>query len=162
MPFGSNMHQLILSNSRHSKHSPLSTILAMITASSTRSRRLATSGECVALSVRIRLADFAFQPRLHVRSTDVNTESKRLKEAIITVSIEYFSICTRVHLHRPQCIKAGQPVFFGCDVGKFLDSPHGIMDLDVYDFEVCPYSPKLLILRYLCVLRRTLLVSNMA
>jgi len=47
----------------------------------------------------------------------VNTESKRLKDAIIT------------------CIKAGQPVFFGCDVGKFLDSPHGIMDLDAYDFE---------------------------
>ncbi|CEL58863.1 bleomycin hydrolase [Rhizoctonia solani AG-1 IB] len=47
----------------------------------------------------------------------VNTESKRLKEAIVT------------------CIKAGQPVFFGCDVGKFLDSPHGIMDLDVYDFK---------------------------
>ncbi|KAG8749395.1 hypothetical protein FRC11_011371, partial [Ceratobasidium sp. 423] len=47
----------------------------------------------------------------------VNTESKRLKEAIIA------------------CIKAGQPVFFGCDVGKFLDSPHGIMDLDAYDFK---------------------------
>ncbi|KDN38583.1 hypothetical protein RSAG8_09370, partial [Rhizoctonia solani AG-8 WAC10335] len=47
----------------------------------------------------------------------VNTESKRLKEAIVTA------------------IKAGQPVFFGCDVGKFLDSPHGIMDLDVYDFK---------------------------
>ncbi|CAE6476002.1 unnamed protein product [Rhizoctonia solani] len=47
----------------------------------------------------------------------VNTESKRLKEAIVT------------------CIKASQPVFFGCDVGKFLDSPHGIMDLDAYDFK---------------------------
>ncbi|ELU38480.1 bleomycin hydrolase [Rhizoctonia solani AG-1 IA] len=47
----------------------------------------------------------------------VNTESKRLKEAIVT------------------SIKAGQPVFFGCDVGKFLDSPHGIMDLDAYDFK---------------------------
>jgi len=47
----------------------------------------------------------------------VNTESKRMKDAIIA------------------CIKAGQPVFFGCEVGKFLDSPHGIMDLDVYDFE---------------------------
>ncbi|KAG8773518.1 hypothetical protein FRC12_002494, partial [Ceratobasidium sp. 428] len=48
---------------------------------------------------------------------DVNTESKRLKDAVVT------------------CIKAGQPVFFGCDVGKFLDQPHGIMDLDVYDFK---------------------------
>ncbi|QRV79081.1 bleomycin hydrolase [Ceratobasidium sp. AG-Ba] len=47
----------------------------------------------------------------------VNTESKRLKEAIVT------------------CIKAGQPVFFGCDVGKFLDQPHGIMDLDLFDFK---------------------------
>ncbi|QRV79080.1 bleomycin hydrolase [Ceratobasidium sp. AG-Ba] len=47
----------------------------------------------------------------------VNTESKRLKEAIVA------------------CIKAGQPVFFGCDVGKFLDQPHGIMDLDLYDFK---------------------------
>lgn len=33
-------------------------------------------------------------------------------------------------------IKAGQPVFFGCDVGKFSDSSKGIMDTALYDYEV--------------------------
>ena len=32
-------------------------------------------------------------------------------------------------------IKAGQPVFFGCDVGKFSDSPLGIMDTKLYEYE---------------------------
>ncbi|OJJ45568.1 hypothetical protein ASPZODRAFT_143460 [Penicilliopsis zonata CBS 506.65] len=30
-------------------------------------------------------------------------------------------------------LKAGYPVFFGCDVGKFSDSATGIMDLDLFD-----------------------------
>lgn len=37
------------------------------------------------------------------------------------------------------CVKqleAGIPVFFGCDVGKFSDSNGGIMDLDLFDYEV--------------------------
>ena len=33
-------------------------------------------------------------------------------------------------------IKAGEPVFFGCDVGKFSDRNDGIMDLDLYEYEV--------------------------
>lgn len=33
-------------------------------------------------------------------------------------------------------IKAGLPVFFGCDVGKFSNSASGIMDLDLYDYEL--------------------------
>lgn len=32
-------------------------------------------------------------------------------------------------------IKAGLPVFFGCDVGKFSDKTTGIMDLDIFDYE---------------------------
>ncbi|KAF9461323.1 peptidase C1B bleomycin hydrolase [Collybia nuda] len=32
-------------------------------------------------------------------------------------------------------IKAGQPVFFGCDVGKFSDSKAGIMDTALFEFE---------------------------
>ncbi|KAJ2911451.1 hypothetical protein MD484_g8963, partial [Candolleomyces efflorescens] len=32
-------------------------------------------------------------------------------------------------------IKAGQPVFFGCDVGKFSDSGSGIMDTALYEYE---------------------------
>ena len=35
-----------------------------------------------------------------------------------------------------QMIKAGHPVFFGCDVGKFSESQSGIMDTDLYDYEV--------------------------
>ena len=33
-------------------------------------------------------------------------------------------------------IKAGIPVFFGCDVGKFSDSALGIMDTDLYDINL--------------------------
>lgn len=32
-------------------------------------------------------------------------------------------------------IKAGEPVWFGCDVGKFLDRDKGIMDLDLYLYD---------------------------
>ncbi|KAM0256720.1 hypothetical protein ACHAQJ_004786 [Trichoderma viride] len=32
-------------------------------------------------------------------------------------------------------LKAGVPVFFGCDVGKFSDRVAGIMDLDLFDYE---------------------------
>lgn len=31
-------------------------------------------------------------------------------------------------------LKAGYPIFFGCDVGKFSDSASGIMDLDLYNY----------------------------
>lgn len=33
-------------------------------------------------------------------------------------------------------IKAGVPVFFGCDVGKHSNSTLGIMDLKLFDYEV--------------------------
>lgn len=41
-----------------------------------------------------------------------------------------------------QMIKAGQPVFFGCDVGKFSDSAAGIMDPALFEYEVrnLPYA----------------------
>lgn len=33
-------------------------------------------------------------------------------------------------------IKAQRPVFFGCDVGKFAESNKGIMDTDLFDYEL--------------------------
>lgn len=52
---------------------------------------------------------------------DVNTEIENMKDAVIKM------------------IKAGHPVFFGCDVGKFSDSAKGIMDTALYEYEVrCP------------------------
>jgi bleomycin hydrolase len=33
-------------------------------------------------------------------------------------------------------LRAGIPVFFGCDVGKFSDNPSGVMDCDLLDFEL--------------------------
>ena len=33
-------------------------------------------------------------------------------------------------------IKAGQPVFFGCDVGQFSDCESGIMDTALFEYEV--------------------------
>ncbi|KIJ54538.1 hypothetical protein M422DRAFT_58073 [Sphaerobolus stellatus SS14] len=47
----------------------------------------------------------------------VNTEIERLKAAVV------------------KSIKAGQPVFFGCDVGQSSDRISGVMDLGLYDFE---------------------------
>ncbi|KAG1867322.1 peptidase C1B bleomycin hydrolase [Suillus subluteus] len=49
----------------------------------------------------------------------VNTEVDDLKQAIV------------------RSIKAGQPVFFGCDVGQFSDSAKGvgIMDTDYFEYE---------------------------
>ncbi|TFY54500.1 hypothetical protein EVJ58_g8828, partial [Rhodofomes roseus] len=47
----------------------------------------------------------------------VNTEIDDLKNAVVKL------------------IKAGQPVFFGCDVGKFLERQDGIMDLNLFDYE---------------------------
>jgi bleomycin hydrolase len=47
----------------------------------------------------------------------VNTNTETLKQAVI------------------KCIRAGHPVFFGCDVGKFSNSALGIMDADLYGYE---------------------------
>jgi bleomycin hydrolase len=47
----------------------------------------------------------------------VNTEIEELKAAVVRM------------------IKAGHPVFFGCDVGKFSDSALGIMDTALFEYE---------------------------
>ncbi|KAI9461302.1 peptidase C1B bleomycin hydrolase [Lactarius psammicola] len=51
----------------------------------------------------------------------VNTEIENLKSAIV------------------KTLKAGQPVFFGCDVGQFSESSSGIMDTELFEYEVSPY-----------------------
>ena len=33
-------------------------------------------------------------------------------------------------------IKGGEPVWFGCDVGKYLHRDLGMMDIDLFDFEL--------------------------
>lgn len=48
----------------------------------------------------------------------VNTEIENMKSSVIKL------------------IKAGIPVFFGCDVGKFSDSGSGIMDTALFEYEV--------------------------
>ena len=35
-----------------------------------------------------------------------------------------------------QTLKAGQAVFFGCDVGQFSESSSGIMDTELFEYEV--------------------------
>lgn len=47
----------------------------------------------------------------------MNTEINDLKNAVVKL------------------IKAGQPVFFGCDVGKFLDRQAGLMDVRLFEYE---------------------------
>lgn len=49
-------------------------------------------------------------------SPDVNTESSDLKAAVVAL------------------LKAGQPVFFGCDVGQFSDRVGGIMDTALHQY----------------------------
>ncbi len=49
----------------------------------------------------------------------MNTEIDDLKNAVVKM------------------IKAGQPVFFGCDVGQFSDRTAGIMDTALHQYEVC-------------------------
>ncbi len=48
----------------------------------------------------------------------MNTEIEQLKAAVVKL------------------VKAGQPVFFGCDVGKFSDRDLGIMDTALFEYEV--------------------------
>jgi aminopeptidase C len=48
----------------------------------------------------------------------VNTEIDNLKATIVKM------------------IKAGVPVFFGCDVGQHSDSTLGVMDLNIFDYDV--------------------------
>jgi bleomycin hydrolase len=36
-----------------------------------------------------------------------------------------------------QTLKAGQPVFFGCDVGQFSEGSSGIMDTELFEYEAC-------------------------
>lgn len=47
----------------------------------------------------------------------VNTEIDNMKQMVVKL------------------IKAGQPVFFGCDVGKFSDKDTGIMDTALFEYE---------------------------
>jgi bleomycin hydrolase len=47
----------------------------------------------------------------------VNTEIENMKATVVKM------------------IKAGQPVFFGCDVGKFSESSSGIMDTALFEYE---------------------------
>jgi bleomycin hydrolase len=39
-------------------------------------------------------------------------------------------------LYAINTIKAGKPVWFGCDVGKFLERKLGIMDLKLFDYDL--------------------------
>lgn len=61
-----------------------------------------------------------------VSCADVNTEIENLKQAVV------------------KQLKAGQPVFFGCDVGQFSDRNAGVMDTALFEYEVrIPTLPQL-------------------
>ena len=49
---------------------------------------------------------------------DVNTEASIMKDIVVKM------------------LKSGEPVFFGCDVMKFEDRYDGILDLDLFDYNV--------------------------
>lgn len=52
----------------------------------------------------------------------MNTEIENMKTAVVKM------------------LKAGQPVFFGCDVLQQEDKKLGILDLDLYDYDVSHHS----------------------
>ena len=70
---------------------------------------------------------YAFGLITHMRQltmiADVNTKIDDLKQAVVKM------------------IRAGVPVFFGCDVGQSSDRNFGIMDPKLYKFEVCVTVP---------------------
>lgn len=49
---------------------------------------------------------------------DVNTEANIMKDIVVKM------------------LESGEPVFFGCDVMKFEDRYDGILDLDLFDYNV--------------------------
>ncbi|NLZ70026.1 MAG: C1 family peptidase [Clostridiaceae bacterium] len=50
--------------------------------------------------------------------------------------IKYINVPTEVIREAAiAAIRDGEPVWFGCDVGKFLERSMGIMDLDIFNFE---------------------------
>ena len=64
---------------------------------------------------------------------DVNTEIENMKAMVIKACLHVIS--THLNHKSLQMIKAGLPVFFGCDVGKFSDRTSGIMDPDLFAYE---------------------------
>jgi hypothetical protein len=92
-------------------------IREMPTTSSTPSTNLVTSGAAVLFFVSAALSSMYANVK---RFTDVNTTSDELKTAVV------------------RSIKAGQPVFFGCDVGQFSSSLKdvGVMDTAYHQYEV--------------------------
>ncbi|KAG6820986.1 hypothetical protein H0H93_008615 [Arthromyces matolae] len=68
----------------------------------------------------------------------VNTEIENLKMAVVKERFFFLfllQILTNQHLLL-QMIKAGHPVFFGCDVGKFSDRVGGVMDTQLFQYEL--------------------------
>lgn len=98
--------------------SRLSTIQETSTANSTPSTSLGTSGVAAVSFVSSALSSIRANVKTYF--PDVNTTSDDLKAAIV------------------RSIKAGQPVFFGCDVGQFSSSAKdiGIMDTAYHQYEV--------------------------
>lgn len=70
---------------------------------------------------------------------DVNTEIENMKNAVVKVYVMPLSYCPRPAGRLTifdQSLKAGQPVFFGCDVGQFSEGGSGIMDTELFEYEV--------------------------
>lgn len=51
--------------------------------------------------------------------------------------VKYLNVPTEVMKRASiDCLKAGEPVWFGCDVGKLSERQIGIMDLDIFNYEL--------------------------
>ena len=72
----------------------------------------------------------------HLKFTDVNTDIETMKSVVVKVMPRIFLAHS---INCFQSIRAGQPLFFGSDVGKFSETSSGIMDTVLFEYEVCIY-----------------------
>ena len=57
-------------------------------------------------------------------------------DAVVYLNLEAEKLAQAV-VHR---IKSNKPVFFGCDTPKFMDKKRGIIDVDLWDFQLLGYD----------------------
>ena len=64
----------------------------------------------------------------------INKDAKKIDE------LSYLDVISKnlrvMDLSAVQSIKNDDPVWFGCDVGKYLHRSHGVMDTDLFDFDL--------------------------
>ena len=119
---GSNVHEFFsLVNDPRNKYGELLTVDRLGNVVGGRGIRYVNVDMDVRLSLFLPynpLPPFFPHPRSTKQRIDLQPSPQTIKSACITT------------------LRAGHPIFFGCDVGKFSSSTAGIMDTDLIDYEL--------------------------